>query len=99
MHRAFDTTRVVCKHEIGGIPHEVCAEAVATPDPGGHGVTIELRAFLRSEEQTHLGEVLTPGWLPRPQTLVEGADPAEMRKVVADVFESWCRKVEAAVPC
>lgn len=98
LHSAFDTTRVVCKREIGGIPHEVCAEAVATPDPGGQTVKIELRAFLRSEEQTHLGETLVPEWLPKPQTVVEGAEPAEMHKVVADVFASWCRRVEEALP-
>ncbi|MFM7604228.1 MAG: hypothetical protein ACKO8Z_03390 [Prosthecobacter sp.] len=49
---------------------------------------MNLRAFLRSEQQDHIGEQSTPAWLPEPQTVIEHVEAGEAHEVANDVFAS-----------
>lgn len=59
---------------------------------------MNLRAFLRSEQQDHIGEQSTPAWLPEPQTVIEHVEAGEAHEMANDVFASWNQKVAAAMP-
>jgi hypothetical protein len=94
----LDATQVLTTLENEGVTHEVCAEAIAHHDRRSNQLTVNLRAFLRSEQQDHLGEQSVPAWLPEPQTVIEHVEAGEAHEVASDVFTSWKRKVEAVIP-
>jgi hypothetical protein len=98
LHALLDATQVLGTVEIDGVPHEVCAEAIANHDRRSNQLTVNLRAFLRSEQQDHIGEKSTPAWLPASQTATEHVEPEEAHAVASDVFASWRRKVEGVMP-
>lgn len=98
IHALIDTTRVVGSVESGGVPQEVCAEAVGNHDRGESLLTVNLRAYLRASEHEHLGETATPGWLPAPEVVTEHVEAEEAHEMVGDIFASWCRKVAEAIP-
>jgi hypothetical protein len=98
IHSLLDASQVLGTVEINGVPHEVCAEAVANHDRRTNQLTIQLQAFLRSEQQDHIGETTAVSWLPSPQTITEHVDAAEAHAVAGDVFASWCKKVAASMP-
>lgn len=99
LHALLDATQVLGTVEIDGVPHEVCAEVIANHDRRANQLTIELRAFLRSEQQDHIGERSASAWLPAPQTVTEHVEAGEAHEVADDVFASWRHKVAAAIPC
>jgi hypothetical protein len=98
IHALLDTTQVVGTVSIDGIPHEVCAEAVASHDRSTRALTVNLRAFLRATQHAHLGEVATPSWLPASQTVTEHVEATEAHEMANDVFVSWKHKVIATLP-
>lgn len=98
IHALLDTTQVIATIELGGSMHEVCAEALANHDRRTNLLTVSLRAFLRDERQEHLGETSTPAWLPAPQTVTEHVGASEGHAMANDIFASWRRKVDAAIP-
>jgi hypothetical protein len=98
MHALLDTTQVIGTLSIEGAPYEVCAEAVASHDRHSNQLTVQLRAFLRAENQDHIGEITTPSWLPEPQTVVEHVESGEAYEVANDVFNSWRQKVAGCLP-
>lgn len=98
LHALLDATQVLGTVLIDGVTHEVCAEAIANHDRRSNQLTVNLRAFLRSEQQDHIGEQSTPAWLPASQTTTEHVEAEEAHAVASDVFASWKRKVAAAIP-
>lgn len=98
MHGIIDISKVVGTVQIHGQAHEVCAEADASFNRSNHELTVKLRSFLHSEEQTHVGELFTAPWLPAPETIVEHGESEEASSMARDVFASWCRKVQASIP-
>lgn len=98
LHALLDATQVLATVEIDGVPYEVCAEAVANHDRRENKLTVNLRAFLRSEQQTHIGETASATWLPAAQTVTEHVVAGEAHEVASDVFASWRHKVDAAIP-
>ena len=98
LYALIDATQVLGNVEIDGTIHEVCAEALACHDPRTTQLTVNLCAFLRSEQQDHLGEQSTPAWLPEPQTVIEHVEASEAHEMASDVFASWKRKVAAVIP-
>lgn len=98
LHALLDATQVLGTVEIDGATHEVCAEAVATHDRRTNQLTVNLRAFLRSEQQDHIGEQSLPAWLPAPQNVTEHVEAGEAHAMASDVFASWKRKIEAVIP-
>jgi hypothetical protein len=98
IHALLDATQVLTTIEIESIPHEVCVEALANHDRRTNLLTVNLRAFLRSEQQDHIGEQSTAAWLPEPETIIEHVEAGEAHAVASDVFASWKRKVEAVMP-
>ena len=97
-HALLDTAQVLRSIEIKGVVHELCAEAIANHDRHSNQLTVNLRAFLRATEHTHIGETTTPSWLPAPQVVTEHVDAEEAHGMANDVFASWCDKVNAACP-
>lgn len=97
MNKLLDTTKVVGTAEIGGVPHEVCAEAEATHDKTNGLLTVNLRGFLRSLEHTHLGEGAAAAWLPAPEVVREHVDHDEAAEMAKDVFASWCHRLQKAL--
>ncbi|MBE7493776.1 MAG: hypothetical protein HS117_02405 [Verrucomicrobiaceae bacterium] len=98
LHALLDATQVLGTIEIDGVTHEVCAEAIANHDRRSNQLTVNLRAFLRSEQQVHIGETSTAAWIPAPQTVTEHVEAGEAHEVAADIFASWRHKVEAVIP-
>ena len=98
LHALLDATQVLGTVQIDGVTHEVCAEALANHDRRSHLLTVNLRTFLRSEQQNHIGKQSTPAWLPKPETVIEHVEAEEAHAVASDVFASWRRKVEAVMP-
>lgn len=98
IHALLDTTQVICTLDIDGSAHELCAEGIANHDRRSNLLTVNLRAFLRATEHTHLGETATPAWLPPPQTVTEHVDAGESHELANDVFASWCHKVAGTAP-
>lgn len=98
IHALLDATQVLGTVQIDGVTHEVCAEAIANHDRRSNQLTVNLRAFLRSEQQDHIGEQSTLEWLPEPQSTIEHVEAEEAHEMASDVFASWKRKVEAALP-
>jgi hypothetical protein len=98
LHALLDATQVLGTVEIDGVTHEVCAEAVANHDRRTNQLTVNLRAFLRSEQQEHIGEQSLSAWLPAPETTTEHVEAGEAHAVASDVFSSWKRKVDSAIP-
>lgn len=98
IHALLDATQVLGTVQIDGVTHEVCAEAIANHDRRSNELTVNLCAFLRSEEQDHIGEQSTPAWLPASQNVTEHVDAEEAHAMASDVFASWKRKVAAAMP-
>lgn len=97
LHALLDTTQVLGTFDIEGDTFEVCAEAVANHDRKSNQLTVELKAFLRSEKQDHIGETSVASWLPQPQTVVEHVEASEAHALASDVFSSWRGKVGAAL--
>lgn len=98
-HTLLDATQVLGTIQVEGISQEVCAEALASHERSSNQLTVKLRAFLRSEQQDHIGEQSIPAWLPEPEITTEHVEAAEAHAVASDVFASWKRKVEALIPC
>lgn len=98
LHALLDATQVLGTVEIDGATHEVCAEAVANHDRRTNQLNVNLRTFLRSEQQDHIGEQSTPEWLPASQSVTEHVEAEEAHAMASDVFASWKRKVAAAIP-
>ena len=98
MNTLLDTTKALGTIDIDGTSYEVCAEAEATHDRASSRLTVELRAFLRTLEHTHLGETHPAAWLPAPDTVTEHVEREEAMELAKDVFASWCHKVERAMP-
>ncbi|MCX6849409.1 MAG: hypothetical protein NTY98_10850 [Verrucomicrobia bacterium] len=98
IHALLDTTKVLHLLEIEGVVHELCAEAVATHDRHSNQLTVNLRAFLRATEHTHIGETAMPDWLPAPQIVTEHVDAEEAHAMANDIFVSWCHSVSTARP-
>lgn len=98
VHKLLDTTKVVGATTIDGMPFEVCAEAEATHDHATSMLSVNLRAFLRTLEHTHLGETAAASWLPTPDNVTEHVDREEAGEMAKDVFASWCHKVERTLP-
>lgn len=98
LHALLNATQVLGTVEIDSAIHEVCAEALASHDRHKMELTVNLRAFLRSEQQDHIGEQCIPAWLPEPQTVIEHVPTEDAHAMASDVFASWKRKVEAAIP-
>ncbi len=97
MHALLDTTQVLRTLQIDGVAYEVCVEAVATHDRSTNVLKVDLKAFLRSEAQDHIGEVASVSWLPPPQTVTEHVEAGEAHDMANDVFASWKNKVTAAM--
>jgi hypothetical protein len=87
----LDATQVLGTVQIDGATHEVCDEAIANHDRRSNQLTVNLRAFLRSEQQDHIGEQCTSAWLPHPQTTTEHVEAEEAHAVASYVF----RELEA----
>ena len=98
LYALLDATQVLGTVKIDAVIHEVCAEALASQDRRTNQLTVNLRAFLRSEQQDHIGEQSIPVWMPEPQTVIEHVEPGEAHAMASDVFATWKRKVEAAIP-
>ncbi len=98
LHALLDATQVLGTLEIDGAAYEVCAEAVANHDRHANQLTVNLRAFLRSEKQDHIGETTTPSWLPQPQTVTEHVEGGEAHEMANEVFATWRRKVFGVIP-
>ena len=98
MHGIIDISKVVGTVQISEHTHEVCAEADASFNRSTNELTVKLRSFLHSEEQTHVGETIGAAWLPEPSTGIEHVDAEEASEVAKDMFASWCRKVQASIP-
>lgn len=98
IHALLDATQVLGAVQIDGVTHEVCAEAIANHDRRSNELTVNLCAFLRSEEQDHIGEQSTPAWLPASQDVTEHVEAEEAHAMASDVFASWKRKVAAVIP-
>lgn len=98
LHALLDATQVLGTVEIDGVTHEVSAEAVANHDQRTNQLMVNLRAFLRSEQQDHIGEQSTPASLPTSQSVTEHVEAEEAHEMASDVFASWKRKVAAAIP-
>jgi hypothetical protein len=98
MNSLLDITKVVGTAEMDGLPYEVCAEAAASFDPAASQVSVNVRSFLRSIAQAHLGEVGSPAWLPAPETIREHVPFEDATALAKDVFSSWCHKVQHAIP-
>lgn len=98
IHALLDATQVIGTLEIDGATHEVCAEAVANHDRHTNQLTVNLRAFLRSEKQDHIGETTTPSWMPQPQTVTEHVEAGEAHEMANEVFATWRRKVSGLIP-
>jgi hypothetical protein len=97
IHALLDTTQVLRTLEIDGVAHEVCVEAIARHDRKTNLLTVELKAFLRSESHVHLGETAPAAWLPQPQTVTEHVDAGEAHEMAQDILASWCVKVRRAI--
>ena len=97
IHALLDVTQVVGTVEVEGVTHEVCAEAVANHDRRSNQLTVNLRAFLRTEQHDHLGEIVSADWLPASQTVTEHVEAGEAHEMANDVFASWRNKVSGAV--
>lgn len=98
LNALLDATQVLGTVQIDGVTHEVCAEAIVNHDRRSNQLTVTLRAFLRSEQQDHIGEQTVPIWLPASQNITEHVEAEEAHAVASDVFASWRRKVEAVMP-
>lgn len=98
LHTLLDATQVLGKVELDGEIHEVCAEALASHDQRTMQLTVKLHAFLRSEQQDHIGEQSTPAWLPASQNVTEHVEAEEAHAMASDVFATWKRKVASAMP-
>lgn len=98
IHALLDATQVVGTVELEGVSHEVCAEAVANHDRRSNQLNVQLKAFLRSEKQDHIGETTTAPWLPASQTVIEHVEAGEAHEMATDVFASWRNKVAACMP-
>ncbi len=98
IHALLDATQVLGTLEIDGAAYEVCAEAVANHDRHTNQLTVNLRAFLRSEKQDHIGETTTPAWIPQPQTVTEHVEGGEAHEMANEIFATWKRKVSGVIP-
>ncbi|MCE9611514.1 MAG: hypothetical protein K8R23_15055 [Chthoniobacter sp.] len=77
---------------------QVCATADANYDPSAESVTVTLGAFSRRAPATADGEHLPQPWLPPGEKVSEHLSRGEADEFVKDVFQSWVKKVRAAIP-
>ena len=98
IHALLDTTQVIGETVLDGVPHEICAEALASHDRHSNQLTVNLRAFLRATRHDHISEVTTPAWLPAPQTVTEHVEAEEAHAMAADIFTAWRHKLAVVQP-
>ena len=84
-------------HE-GGAEVEVCATAEAQYDPPEQKISVALDSFARRLFASGDGQHRPQGWLPAPEHVTEHLSRNEASTFAKDVFQSWVRKVRAAIP-
>lgn len=94
----LDITHVLGVVQYNGETCEVCVEGLAHYLSSLGQVEVDLRAFLRSENQEHIGERTFPSWLPTPIKVTEHVSSEEAHAMASDIFASWRRKVDALIP-
>lgn len=97
MNKLLDTTQAVGEVPVAGTLHEVCAEAQGEHHASGE-LVVDLRCFLRAKDPNHIGESAHPAWLPADERVREQVDADEAHDLTRDIFASWCRKVQRAIP-
>lgn len=77
---------------------EVCASADAQYDPAAQKICVALNSFARLVSPAHTGEQPRQPWLPPAERVSEHLPRSEAAAFTNDVFQSWVKKVRAAIP-
>ena len=77
---------------------EVCATAETQYDSSAQKVTVALDSFARCVAASGDHENRPQPWLPPAEHVTEHLAPDEAEAFTKDVFQSWVRKVRAAIP-
>lgn len=77
---------------------EVCATAGVSFDTVTCSLTVKLDSFVRPVDLRTAERHLTPGWLPRSDTLRETVPLDEAVPSAKDIFQRWVKKVRQSIP-
>ena len=77
---------------------EVCATAETEYSPSSQKISVALDTFARMVSVSGEGERVPKKWLPPAEHVTEHLAPDETAAFAKDVFQSWVKKVRAAIP-
>jgi hypothetical protein len=82
----------------GDTEMEVCATAESQYDPSEQKISVALDSFARRICASGDGQHQPQPWLPPAERVTEHLSRNEATTFAKDVFQSWVRKVRAAIP-
>jgi hypothetical protein len=77
---------------------QVCAAADAMYDHASGKISVALDAFTRRASVGNDGARMPQPWLPPREQVSEHLPRTEADEFMKDVFQSWVKKVRAAIP-
>lgn len=77
---------------------EVCATAQTQYDPSTQKICVALDSFARLVSASSDGKHPPQPWLPPAERVTEHLSRSEAAAFAKDVFDSWVKKVRAAIP-
>jgi hypothetical protein len=93
MRKILSTSEIVQDLDLEVEPKELCAAAEADYDDQKLTLVVKLDAFVRQVHHAGPDVCSRPDWLPKPETLREGAGPDEASDMARDIFRQWAKKV------
>ncbi|HZJ17975.1 MAG TPA: hypothetical protein VFD27_23185 [Chthoniobacteraceae bacterium] len=82
----------------GDAEMEVCATAESQYDSSAQKISVALDSFARLVSASGDGQHRSQSWLPPAERVTEHLSRNEATTFAKDVFQSWVRKVRAAIP-
>ena len=92
------TSKIIETLQEGDGELEVCATAETHYDSSAQRVSVTLDSFVRGVSASGDGEHQSRLWLPAAEQVTEHLSHDEATAFAKDVFQSWVRKVHAAIP-
>ncbi len=92
------TSEIIETLREGDDEMEICATAETQYDPSAEKISVTLDSFARCVSASGDSEHLSRAWLPAAEQVTEHLSRDEATAFAKDVFQSWVRKVHAAIP-
>jgi hypothetical protein len=98
MRKVISLNEIVELLELEEGNDEVCATAEAGYSEAIRSLVVRLDSFVRPVDLLTAEQNLTPGWLPRSDTVRETVLFDEAVPLARDIFKRWVEKVRQSIP-